>query len=215
MRVAGTLFVILTFLDFCNNPIHGCSSCCCRSLGLSAFLVGPVLLLLLTRTGGQVRAVFSATASSLLSSTTVAHRLTPGHTTTAAAGHLQALGTDRPPVARVTTTAGVWIWGVPLPAWPGYLGDDAGLNSPRTESGRLVRDGDLKHRQFTVSYHDVQFTRCNRISNSYGTWVGHTHQQTHAHIQRQGPAVEQVSDNSNAEKEHDYCALQQKAYGWA
>lgn len=31
---------------------------------------------------------------------------------------------------------------MPLPAWPSYLGDDTGLNSPRTESGRLMRDGD-------------------------------------------------------------------------
>lgn len=32
---------------------------------------------------------------------------------------------------------------MPLSAWPGYLGDDTGLNSPRTESGRLLRGGDL------------------------------------------------------------------------
>lgn len=29
-----------------------------------------------------------------------------------------------------------------LPAWPGYLGDDAGLIAPRRESGKLVgKDG--------------------------------------------------------------------------
>lgn len=35
---------------------------------------------------------------------------------------------------------------MPLSAWPGYLGDDTGLNSPRTESGRLWGGGDLRWR---------------------------------------------------------------------
>lgn len=137
------LKVSLTFLDFSKDPIHYCSP---RSLGLSALLVVPVLLFLFAGAGGQVWAVFPAIGPLLLSPPTPAHRLTTGHATTtaSAAGHLQALGTDRLPVTGIATAAGVWIWGVPLPAWPGYLGDDTGLNSPRTESGRLMREGDLQ-----------------------------------------------------------------------
>lgn len=31
---------------------------------------------------------------------------------------------------------------MPLPTWPSYLGDDTGLKSPRTESGRLGGEGE-------------------------------------------------------------------------
>lgn len=137
-----TVLVRLTFLDLCNNPVY----CCSCPFGLSALLVGPVLLLLLTGAGGQVWAFVPTAASSLLSPTTTSHCLTTSRTATTAAGHLRALGTNRPPVAGITTAAGVWIWAVPLPAWPSYLGDDTGLNSPRTESGRPIRDGDLGQR---------------------------------------------------------------------
>lgn len=122
----------VTFLDLCKDPI------CRRSLGLPALLVGPVLLLLLAGAGGRVRA--SPTSFLLSPAATARHVPTSGAT---AAGHLQALGTNGPPVTGIATAAGVWIWGVPLPAWSGNLGDDTGLNSPRRESGRV---GDLKQR---------------------------------------------------------------------
>lgn len=131
--------VQLTFLDLSDDPVHGCGC----PLGLPALLVRSVLLLLLAGAGGQVRAVLPGAATSSSSSATsttslvataaAAHRLA-----TTAAGHLQALGTDRPPVARIATAAGVWIRVVSLPAWPGYLGDDAGLIAPRRESGKPV-----------------------------------------------------------------------------
>lgn len=127
--------VQLTFLDLSDDPVHGCGC----PLGLPALLVRSVLLLLLAAAGGQIGAVLPGAASSSTTTTSlVATAAAAHHLTTTAAGHLQALGTDRPPVARIATAAGVWIRVVSLSAWPGYLGDDAGLIAPRRESGKPV-----------------------------------------------------------------------------
>ena len=120
----------LTSLDLCDNPIQHCHC----PLGLSALLVRSVFLLLLAAPGGQIRARLPAMTSSWLRGPTAAHRVTA-----TIAGHLQALGTNRLPVPRIASTAGVWIGAVSLSAWPGYLGDDADLKAPRTESEKATR----------------------------------------------------------------------------
>lgn len=126
--------LLITLFDLCDHSVHH------RPLGLSALLVRPVFLLLPAAAGGHVRARLPAMASSLLRAATVARRVAVPTLT----GHLQALGANRLPVTRFAATAGVWIRVMSLSAWPGYLGDDADLKAPRTESGKPQEGGDLK-----------------------------------------------------------------------
>lgn len=137
----------ITFLDLCNNSIHHCH----RPLGLSALLIRSVFLLLFTATGGQIWGRVTAITSPLLRPTAAAHCVTAHRVITTITGHLQALGTDRLPVTRITATAGVWIRVMSLSAWPSYLGDDADLKAPRTESGKPQEGGDLKAASHVIS----------------------------------------------------------------
>lgn len=49
-----------------------------------------------------------------------------------------------------------------LPTWPGYLGDDTGLNSPRTESGRQGKGrGPVEEdREIDIIIYDYQASLC-------------------------------------------------------
>lgn len=155
--------LLVTFSDLSDNCIHHCHG----PLGLPALLVGSVFLLLLTAAGRQIGARLSAVASSLLRPPAVGGCIAAKRAVTTVTGHLQALGTNRLPVTRIASTAGVWVRVPSLPAWPGYLGDDADLKAPRTESGKTQEGGDLKGR---AAGHHITPAGTRQSSRLIPTW---------------------------------------------